>query len=156
MKRLIALAWLACSAPPALAKDPEISFAEFYLDNGLRVIVHEDHKAPIVAVTIWYHVGSKNETPGHTGFLVTSGKDSLLIWGDIVHSPALQFIHPEWAISFDTDQNQAIASRRAIFDRAAADKLLVAGMHLDFPGLGHVTRAGTGYAFTPAIWQLDE
>src|SRR5205814_4400305 len=68
MKRLIALAWLACSAPPALAKDPEISFAEFYLDNGLRVIVHEDHKAPIVAVTIWYHVGSKNETPGKTGF----------------------------------------------------------------------------------------
>src|SRR5437899_6681804 len=68
MKRLIALAWLACSAPPALAKDPEISFAEFYLDNGLRVIVHEDHKAPIVAVTIWYHVGSKNETPGRTGF----------------------------------------------------------------------------------------
>ena len=68
MKRLIALAWLACSAPPAFAKDPEISFAEFYLDNGLRVIVHEDHKAPIVAVTVWYHVGSKNETPGKTGF----------------------------------------------------------------------------------------
>ena len=68
MKRLIALAWLVCSAPPALAKDPEISFAEFYLDNGLRVIVHEDHKAPIVAITIWYHGGSKNETPGKTGF----------------------------------------------------------------------------------------
>jgi len=68
MKRLIALACLACSAAPAFAKDPEISFAEFYLDNGLRVIVHEDHKAPIVAVTIWYHVGSKNETPGKTGF----------------------------------------------------------------------------------------
>ncbi|HUL81802.1 MAG TPA: pitrilysin family protein [Gammaproteobacteria bacterium] len=68
MKRLIALAWLACSAPSAFAKDPEISFAEFYLGNGLRVIVHEDHKAPIVAVTIWYHVGSKNETPGKTGF----------------------------------------------------------------------------------------
>jgi zinc protease len=68
MKRLLALAWLACSASPASAKDPEISFTEFYLDNGLRVIVHEDHKAPIVAVTIWYHVGSKNETPGKTGF----------------------------------------------------------------------------------------
>jgi zinc protease len=68
MNRLIALACLVCSAPLAFAKDPEISFAEFYLDNGLRVIVHEDHKAPIVAVTIWYHVGSKNETPGKTGF----------------------------------------------------------------------------------------
>ena len=53
---------------PALAQDPEIPFEEFYLDNGLRVIVHEDRKAPIVAVTIWYHVGSKNEVPGKTGF----------------------------------------------------------------------------------------
>ena len=47
---------------------PEIPFDEFYLDNGLRVVVHEDRKAPIVAVTIWYHVGSKNELPGKTGF----------------------------------------------------------------------------------------
>src|SRR5262245_31370320 len=69
MKRFLALAVLACALScPALAKDPDIPFAEFRLDNGLRVIVHEDHKAPIVAVTIWYHVGSKNETPGRTGF----------------------------------------------------------------------------------------
>ncbi|MFT5143918.1 MAG: zinc protease [Rhodothermales bacterium] len=40
----------------------------FTLDNGLTVIVHEDRKAPIVAVNIWYHVGSKNERPGITGF----------------------------------------------------------------------------------------
>jgi zinc protease len=52
----------------AVAEDPEIAFEEFYLDNGLRVIVHEDRKAPIVAVTLWYHVGSKNEAPGKTGF----------------------------------------------------------------------------------------
>ena len=69
MKRLLALAALACAAlRPALAKDPDIPFAEFRLDNGLRVIVHEDHKAPIVAVNVWYHVGSKNEPPGKTGF----------------------------------------------------------------------------------------
>ena len=52
----------------AWAQDPDIPFDEFYLDNGLRVIVHEDRKAPIVAVTVWYHVGSKNEEPGKTGF----------------------------------------------------------------------------------------
>ncbi len=45
-----------------------ISFKKFVLDNGLTLIVHEDHKAPIVAVNIWYHVGSKNEKPGKTGF----------------------------------------------------------------------------------------
>jgi zinc protease len=69
MKKLLALACL-CSgaASPAFGADPEIAFSEFYLDNGLRVVVHEDHKAPIVAVTIWYHVGSKNEVAGKTGF----------------------------------------------------------------------------------------
>ncbi|MGI8959359.1 MAG: M16 family metallopeptidase [Bryobacteraceae bacterium] len=45
----------------------EISCEQFSLDNGLTVIVHEDHKTPIVAINIWYHVGSKNEKPGRTG-----------------------------------------------------------------------------------------
>lgn len=46
----------------------DIPFTRFVLDNGLTVIVHEDHKAPVVAVNVWYHVGSKNEQPGKTGF----------------------------------------------------------------------------------------
>jgi zinc protease len=48
--------------------DLEIAHRTFTLDNGLTLIVHEDHKAPIVAVNIWYHVGSKNEKVGKTGF----------------------------------------------------------------------------------------
>ncbi|MFL6415495.1 MAG: M16 family metallopeptidase [Bryobacteraceae bacterium] len=47
---------------------PEINSEQFTLDNGLTVIVHEDHKTPIVAVNSWYHVGSKNEKQGKTGF----------------------------------------------------------------------------------------
>ncbi len=50
------------------AQDIDIPFQKFVLPNGLTLIVHEDHKAPIVAVNIWYHVGSKNERPGKTGF----------------------------------------------------------------------------------------
>ena len=46
----------------------DIPYTRYVLDNGLTLIVHEDHKAPIVAVNIWYHVGSKNEKPGRTGF----------------------------------------------------------------------------------------
>ena len=46
----------------------DIQYTNYVLDNGLTLIVHEDHKAPIVAVNIWYHVGSKNEKPGRTGF----------------------------------------------------------------------------------------
>ena len=48
--------------------DINIPFDKFTLDNGLTVVVHEDRKAPIVAVSIWYHVGSKNEPEGKTGF----------------------------------------------------------------------------------------
>ncbi len=46
----------------------QIEFEEYTLDNGLHVILHEDHSTPIVAVTVLYHVGSKNEKPGRTGF----------------------------------------------------------------------------------------
>src|SRR5579875_1728244 len=46
----------------------EIPCQQFTLENGLNVIIHEDHKTPIVAVNLWYHVGSKNEKPGKTGF----------------------------------------------------------------------------------------
>jgi zinc protease len=52
---------------PAFA-ELEIPFEKFSLDNGLTVIVHEDHAAPIVAAHVWYHVGSKDERPGRTGF----------------------------------------------------------------------------------------
>jgi zinc protease len=61
---------------------PDIPYTKFVLDNGLTVLVNEDHKAPIVAVNTWYHVGSKNEKPGKTGFahlfehLMFSGSDN--------------------------------------------------------------------------------
>ena len=57
---------LAAQAVPSAQID--IPYQKFVLPNGLTVIVHEDHKAPIVAVNVWYHVGSKNERPGRTGF----------------------------------------------------------------------------------------
>src|SRR3954468_13688785 len=46
----------------------DIPYKKFVLKNGLTLIVHEDRKAPIVAVNLWYHVGSANEKPGRTGF----------------------------------------------------------------------------------------
>src|SRR3546814_11196114 len=56
-------------APVAeLVKTVDIPYQQFTLDNGLRVIVSTDRKAPVVAVSIWYHVGSKNEPKGKTGF----------------------------------------------------------------------------------------
>ncbi len=73
-KSIIALVILLAVAAvlPAAERRPTnaigIPYTKFVLDNGLTLIVHEDHKAPIVAVNVWYHVGSKNERPGKTGF----------------------------------------------------------------------------------------
>ena len=66
----------------------DIPYSKFVLTNGLTLIVHEDHKAPIVAVNLWYHVGSKNEKPGKTGFahlfehLMFTGSDHFKGGGD--------------------------------------------------------------------------
>ncbi len=64
---MLLLLVLACGAL-AQGQDIDIPYQKFVLENGLTLIVHEDHKAPIVAVNLWYHVGSKNEKPGKTGF----------------------------------------------------------------------------------------
>ena len=68
--RRIALAWLVVIPASASAQQsvPAIPYEKFILRNGLTLLVHEDHKAPIAAVNIWYHVGSKNERQGKTGF----------------------------------------------------------------------------------------
>src|SRR5262245_51907833 len=63
------LVWIvALSAKTALADDPKISFEKYTLPNGLTVILSEDHRLPLVAVDIWYHVGAISEAPGKTGF----------------------------------------------------------------------------------------
>jgi predicted Zn-dependent peptidase len=67
MKKTGKLMLLAALLFGSAAKAQEIKFQEFDLKNGLHVILHEDHSTPIVAVTVMYHVGSKNETAGRTG-----------------------------------------------------------------------------------------
>ncbi|MDA2923105.1 insulinase family protein [Acidobacteria bacterium AH-259-L09] len=81
-KRIIMFLCVMCAwmlSPPVLAVaeaksaddtplEIDIPYQRFVLENGLTLIVHEDHKAPIVAVNVWYHVGSKNEKPGKSGF----------------------------------------------------------------------------------------
>jgi glyoxylase-like metal-dependent hydrolase (beta-lactamase superfamily II) len=91
-------------------------------------------------------------TVGHTGYLFSSGKQQMLVWGDVVHNAALQFARPEWTLAFDTDQAQAAAARKRAFDMAATGKLLVAGMHLPYPGLGYVEKIGAQYRYHPDFW----
>lgn len=119
-----------------------------YLKAVRKIGDGEDIASGITAMALPGH------TPGHTGYLISSGKDALLIWGDVVHSPLLQFPHPNWYSAFDNQPNVASITRRKTFDMADKEKLLVAGMHLPFPGIGHVVR-GENFNFVPAEWQYS-
>jgi glyoxylase-like metal-dependent hydrolase (beta-lactamase superfamily II) len=92
-------------------------------------------------------------TPGHSGYMISSGKDSLLIWGDTIHVPEVQVPRPEVTIEFDTDPHEAAASRKRVFDMVATDRQLIAGMHVHFPGFAHLVRDGDGgYRLLPEPW----
>jgi glyoxylase-like metal-dependent hydrolase (beta-lactamase superfamily II) len=93
-------------------------------------------------------------TPGHTGYLVSSKGEQLLIWGDIVHIPDVQTRRPEVFMEPDSDPQAAVVARQRIMDQVATDRLLVAGMHMHFPGFLNLNRRpGGGYELVPEIWQ---
>lgn len=94
-------------------------------------------------------------TVGHAGVMVETGAEPVLIWADLIHVPAVQFGDPNVAIAFDTDVEAARATRAAAMDRAATDRLMVAGMHLAYPGLGYVEKTSEAYRFVPAWFDYD-
>ena len=88
-------------------------------------------------------------TPGHTGYEISSNGQSLLVWGDVVHMAAVQIPHPEVGIAYDIDSPAAIKAREALFETLAANKTLVAGAHMPWPGLGRLRKETTGYTWLP-------
>ena len=86
---------------------------------------------------------------GHTCFRIASEGETLLVWGDIVHVPSIQFERPEITWEYDDNQEQARATRLRIMALAADNKYYIAGAHLDSPGVGRITRSGTGFRFDP-------
>jgi glyoxylase-like metal-dependent hydrolase (beta-lactamase superfamily II) len=92
-------------------------------------------------------------TPGHTAWLVESGGDGLLIWGDIVHFPGIQFAFPDTSVAYDIDPAAAAEGRKTVLKFVAGEKLRVAGVHLDFPAFGHVVSNGAAYRYVPEVWR---
>ncbi|HEY7690506.1 MAG TPA: MBL fold metallo-hydrolase, partial [Dongiaceae bacterium] len=88
-------------------------------------------------------------TPGHTSYLVASGKSQLIVLGDVTFIPALFIRNPHWHVAFDTDGPMAEAARRKIFDRVVADKATITGYHYGMPGAGTIAKDGKGYAYKP-------
>ena len=97
-------------------------------------------------------IATPGHTAGHMSVLVESGGDQLLVLGDAVSHPYASFERPEWQFGFDTDPVMGAATRRRLLDRAAADRLTIAGYHLPFPGVGFVQATGDAFRYIPAGW----
>jgi glyoxylase-like metal-dependent hydrolase (beta-lactamase superfamily II) len=88
---------------------------------------------------------SPGHTPGHNTWIIEGGGESLIIWGDTIHMAFLQLARPDIAFIFDVDPEQAVKSRVRLLDQVSSDRTRIAGMHLDFPGYGFVTRRDGRY-----------
>jgi zinc protease len=124
----------------AYAKAPaasvEIPYSEFTLPNGLRVIVHTDRKAPIVAVNLWYHVGSKNEQPGRTGFAHLF--EHLMFNGSENHRG--EFFEP-FELVGTTDQNGTTNQDRTNYFENVPTTALDMALWMESDRMGHLLGA---------------
>lgn len=91
----------------------------------------------------------KGHTPGHSGYLITSGADSLLYFGDTAHHYVLSVQEPDWTVSFDGDAPAAQASRKEVIAQSAATGQRIYAVHFPFPGLGKFVSRGEGYVWVP-------
>jgi len=94
-------------------------------------------------------IANYGHTPGHTVYMVSSGRGRLLITGDFLHVALVQFPHPEISATFDMNQAAAAASRRQILEYAARLRIPIGGMHIVYPGIGNVEADGNGFRFIP-------
>ena len=98
-------------------------------------------------------IAAAGHTPGMVSFLVHSGSDQLLLTADLAYHPVVNVDRP-WRPGPDRDKEAALNARRRIFDRAATDRIPVLGFHYPFPGIGHLLKTDTAYAWVPAGWQF--
>lgn len=138
--------WTGDRAPQQGAATVRARFGAYPAERIRRVASTAEVAPGIVGVPTHGH------TPGHTCWTVSSGGASLLVLGDITSHPAVNLRNPGWHVIFDMDAPAAEATRRRVFDRAAADRQLIVGYHWPFPALGYVRAAGANYEFVPMPW----
>lgn len=95
-------------------------------------------------------IAAFGHTPGHTLYLVQSGGERLLIWGDLIHVQGIQFPLPGVSVTYDTDPAAAAAIRTRVLEYAARNRIPIGGMHLVYPAIGTVIPQEGGYRLIPA------
>jgi len=128
----------------------------------MNALKSQEQMAPLVAVfapkVVEFQPGAdlmtgvkavdiKGHTPGHSGYLITSGDQSLLYIGDTMHHSVISVQQPDWTIAFDGDAPTAQASRKQILENSAANGQRIFAVHFPFPGLGKFAKQGDKYVW---------
>jgi glyoxylase-like metal-dependent hydrolase (beta-lactamase superfamily II) len=117
---------------------------------GNKVTPYEAEKEVVPGIK---SVATHGHTPGHMSYHVASGSGNLMVQSDVTAAVATLFVrNPGWHVSADMDGAMAEQTRRKLYDRVAADKMLVQGYHFPFPAIAHVEKDGNGYRLAPAMW----
>jgi glyoxylase-like metal-dependent hydrolase (beta-lactamase superfamily II) len=95
-------------------------------------------------------IAAQGHTPGHTVYEVTSNGATMIVWGDLMHSAAVQFLNPDITVQFDSDQKAARVQRQKAYADAAKRGHFAAVAHVSFPGIGQLRPDGKGYRWLPA------
>jgi glyoxylase-like metal-dependent hydrolase (beta-lactamase superfamily II) len=95
-------------------------------------------------------VDIKGHTPGHSGYLITSGDQSLLYIGDTMHHSVVSVQQPDWTIAFDGDAPTAQASRKQVIETSAASGQRIYAVHFPFPGVGKFEKLNDTY-----VWMAE-
>jgi len=117
------------------------------MDSSSRPLRADKEVAPGIT-----SVATPGHTPGHTSFVVASGPKKIFVQSDVTNIPDLFVRHADWQAAFDNDPNLTIATRRKVYDMAAAEKLTLVGYHWPYPCIGHVEKDATGYRLVPVAW----
>jgi glyoxylase-like metal-dependent hydrolase (beta-lactamase superfamily II) len=109
----------------------------------------DDVRGGVTAMAAFGH------TPGQLIYRLESGGSQLLLIADVTNHYVWSLAYPDWEVLFDMDKEAAAATRRAVLDMAATDRIPMIGYHMPFPGLGFVDRRGEdGFQFVPHSYQL--
>jgi glyoxylase-like metal-dependent hydrolase (beta-lactamase superfamily II) len=139
----------AAAAPDFLRSSFDLTARIAAVTPRLQAIDGERALTPFVS-----NVDLAGHTPGHTGYRISDGGQSLLIVGDALFDPALHPARDDLGIVFEADPAAARAMRARLFPRAAEEGALLAATHMPFPGLGRIGREGGRLTWQPADFPL--
>jgi glyoxylase-like metal-dependent hydrolase (beta-lactamase superfamily II) len=142
--------------PAGAAAAPEILKGTFAMAAGVvasirRLQRFDGERQLTPAIT---SVDLRGHTPGHTGYRIADGGETLMIVGDALFHPAMHPGRTDIGFAFEAEPAAAAAMRTRLFPQAAEERALLAGTHMPFPGFGRIVRDGGQLSWLPADWEL--